>query len=96
MLYAKKEIRTFSLDKEVVQSLFGYSRSFDDYRDRVYPQFQELMQLYRLDTYETHKLWNLGNQYIKEGVMLPVPIQTAHIREEGKIYYGAITEHCKN
>lgn len=88
VLHAKKDIRAYTLDKAVAQAIFGYCRSLNEYRDRVYPHYQDLMKVFRLDTYDANKLWSLGNDYVNEGGMLPVPIETEHTREEGQIYYG--------
>lgn len=87
VLHAKKEIRSNNLEHEVAQSLFGYCSSFYDYRDHVLPHFRDLMSLYRLQTYEIHKLLVLGNEYVQEGGILPIPM-VASFRVEGKFYYG--------
>lgn len=72
-------------EKELGYCLFGYAKDLKEYR-KVHDQLQQVMKIYRLETYDTKLLIDLGQSYLRVGEMLPA-LEPPHVRKEG-FFYG--------
>lgn len=85
-LSVEKEKRCNSKEYEIVHRMYGYTISFEKYRE-VFSDFIDLMKSYGLKTYQVDFLIEAGKSYLNEGGFLP-PVSSQYERAEGVFYYG--------
>ncbi|MFB8378111.1 hypothetical protein [Paenibacillus taichungensis] len=81
-----REIRTTSLEIELVHRLYGFTQRHDQYREE-WERLQLVLDTYGIERHNSMLLQHIGRLYISRDGMLPPAVSTFE-RDAGMFYYG--------